>query len=146
MNKNLQSDPITGWPARLYTRLMAILGVRSVYLHAVSLLHTKPHDRVLDVGCGTGTFLKLLEEHAGMSLSLVGVDASEDMLREARARVPVQSTITFADAANLPFPDRSFDHAVSILSFIPSHAGWHQDSGDSGTRAGGEEGRGSVDC
>lgn len=45
------------------------------------------NDNVLDVGCGTGVLSRLLLEWGGQ---LVGVDASEPMLQEARKRLPSQ--------------------------------------------------------
>lgn len=41
-----------------------------------------PGDRVADVGCGTGIFTRLL---AARGLDVVGIDANEDILAEARA-------------------------------------------------------------
>jgi SAM-dependent methyltransferase len=41
-----------------------------------------PRDRVVDVGCGTGIFTRLL---AARGLDVVGIDPNRDMLAEARA-------------------------------------------------------------
>jgi SAM-dependent methyltransferase len=69
----------------------------------VSLARTLvPGGRVLDVGCGTGTFLGALhgdfERH--------GVDVSDSMLDQARAR---GLEVERAGADALPYPDASFD-------------------------------------
>ena len=63
--------------------------------------------RLLDLGCGTGAHTVAFGGHGW---DVTGVDASEDMLRRARARGldGVQ-----ADASMLPFEDASFDAAVS---------------------------------
>jgi SAM-dependent methyltransferase len=42
-----------------------------------------PGARVVDVGCGTGIFSRLLDEHG---LDVIGLDPNADMLAEARAR------------------------------------------------------------
>ena len=63
---------------------------------------------LLDVGCGTGAHSLVLRDHGW---DVVGLDASDDMLRLARAR---GLHVVRADAANLPFDDESFAAAVSI--------------------------------
>ena len=59
----------------------------------------KPTDRVLDVGCGSGTTTILMAERAA---SARGIDISEPMLAVARTRAP-QVEFTLADAATYPF-------------------------------------------
>jgi SAM-dependent methyltransferase len=73
---------------------------------------------VLDVGCGTGTTDRYLVDHVG---SLIGVDVSEEMLALARQSVPAAS-FEWYDGEKLPFPDESFDVAVTIcvLHHVPT--------------------------
>ncbi len=63
---------------------------------------------VLEVGCGTGLILQRL---ARLAHTARGVDLSEGMLAHARTR---GLDVTQADATHLPFPDASFDIAVSF--------------------------------
>lgn len=65
---------------------------------------------LLDVGCGTGHHIKALRA-AGWDAA--GVDASDGMLAHARANNP-GARIEKADVDALPFPDRTFDYALSI--------------------------------
>ena len=77
-----------------------------------------PSDRILDVGCGTGEFERLiLSEHPEQPM--VGVDISEKMLSAARQKNSTHSSATFlrANASALPFPDNSFDLVVSASAF-----------------------------
>jgi ubiquinone/menaquinone biosynthesis C-methylase UbiE len=69
-------------------------------------------DRVLEVGCGVGDFSRELMTGVGRDGSVVGVDASEVMLRTAQARSTTASgepAYAAADAARLPFADATFD-------------------------------------
>ena len=63
---------------------------------------------VLEVGCGTGLILSRL---APIASHLTGVDLSAGMLEKARGR---GLAVVQANALTLPFPDASFDVAVSF--------------------------------
>lgn len=70
--------------------------------------------KVLDVGCNSGEFLKLLKE--GKHCTPVGVDISEPVLELARQK---GLDVVKADAESLPFDDASFD--VVILREVLVH-------------------------
>jgi demethylmenaquinone methyltransferase/2-methoxy-6-polyprenyl-1,4-benzoquinol methylase len=53
----------------------------------VKTLAVEPGDTVLDVGCGTGLCFPGLQQKIGPNGSIVGIDASPDMLNIAAARV-----------------------------------------------------------
>lgn len=81
-------------------------------------------DRVLDVGCGTGSLTFALPEHANVA-SVTGIDLTEPFLAAARAR-NMDARIVFdqGDALALPYADAAFDRAYSmlVLHFIPDAA------------------------
>jgi SAM-dependent methyltransferase len=71
--------------------------------------------RVLDVGCGLGDSAVLIAGHLDGG-EVVGVDQSEPLLAEARARAAAAgASVEFVpgDAAALPFDDASFSAAVT---------------------------------
>ena len=72
----------------------------------------RPHATFLDVGCGTGNYTCALASLGGQ---WHGVDVSGAMLERARAR---RQDVAWAraDAAALPFADRSFDGAICTLA------------------------------
>lgn len=70
---------------------------------------------VLEVGCGTGL---ILEKLARIARRAEGVDLSPGMLEHARRR---GLTVKEGSATELPYPDGSFDVAVSfkVLAHVP---------------------------
>lgn len=79
--------------------------------------------RVLDIGCGNGRFLGALKND---TVSYTGVDFSDKLITIAKERYHARPQTIFqtADALALPFPDHSFDLALSfaVLHHIPSRA------------------------
>ena len=71
--------------------------------------------RVLDVGCGSGEFLRTLAEHGAVA---TGVDPAPGMVALARTLAPL-ADVRIAEAEDLPFADASFDvvTAVNALQF-----------------------------
>lgn len=65
---------------------------------------------ILDVGCGTGANLKLLQGYG----NALGVDISENAIQFCRARGIPENRTFLASALDLPFPDAHFDMAVSF--------------------------------
>lgn len=70
--------------------------------------------KVLDFGCGVGRLSNALAHHVE---SVTGVDISHSMVERANDmnRNPDRVRFTAYDGHRLPFPDASFDSAVSLL-------------------------------
>ena len=78
-------------------------------------------DRVLDLGCGTGSLSFALPALANVG-SAVGIDLTHSYVEAARARnIDPRFSFDVGDARALPYPDASFDRAFSllVLQFIP---------------------------
>ena len=74
-----------------------------------------PDDRLLDVGCGGGVFLKHALESG---CSGTGLDHSREMVRVARATVGGAAEIILGKAEALPFPDQSFTAISCLVAFF----------------------------
>ena len=79
-------------------------------------------ERILDVGCGTGSLSATLAK-ATRASKIVGIDQSENFVDYARSKVhDSRARFEVGDAQNLPFPDHSFDGSMAlfIFNFIPN--------------------------
>ena len=86
------------------------------HYHSFLLKHIALHcEAALDVGCGTGSFSRLL---AKRSDRVVALDLSPRMVEVAKARSKHNSNIEFqvADATGWAFPVEEFDCVVSIAT------------------------------
>lgn len=76
------------------------------------------YSRLLEVGCGTGYFLKDL---SCVSDEVFGVDFSKNMIKVAKERFE-KSNLVISDADYLPFNDNSFECVISftLLQNLPN--------------------------
>jgi ubiquinone/menaquinone biosynthesis C-methylase UbiE len=94
------------------------LGRRRATFQALAVAAgVKPGQRVLDVGCGTGYFARLIAESIGVSGVVVGVDASQEMVAYASQRAGRTRNCQFqlGTAESLSLPSEHFDVVVSSL-------------------------------
>jgi SAM-dependent methyltransferase len=84
---------------------------------------TIPGDRALDVGTGTGLFLRAAAQRWSLR-SVLGVDLSFGMLHTARVASPSSWAFVVADAAALPAHSGLFDlvAAIAVLPYLPDVA------------------------
>jgi SAM-dependent methyltransferase len=78
----------------------AVPAIQRLRSTAVEMAGVRMGHRVVDVGCGTGDLARALATMVGADGWVVGIDASETMLTEARRRI---------DAATLPLEFRAGD-------------------------------------
>ena len=75
-----------------------------------------PDDRLLDVGCGGGVFMRHAQAETGCTV--IGVDHSRDMVRLARKTTECRARVVRGSAEQLPFADREFTAICSIVAFF----------------------------
>jgi SAM-dependent methyltransferase len=70
--------------------------------------------RVLDIGCGVGSFLRLVAERGGRPS---GLDASDALVAFARERLP-DADLRVGEMEELPWEDATFDLVTGFNSFF----------------------------
>jgi len=75
------------------------------------------HKDALDIGCGTGRWLCTLINLGARSV--IGVDASPEMILRARAKPSLRGRLVMADTCTLPLRSQSSD--VMVCSFTIGH-------------------------
>jgi ubiquinone/menaquinone biosynthesis C-methylase UbiE len=83
-------------------------------------LNLQPEDDYLEIGCGSGIFMKLYASHVR---SITGLDHSEDMVKLAthyNRKCVEEGTAEFrqGEASELPWEDEKFSAAVAIATFM----------------------------
>jgi SAM-dependent methyltransferase len=84
------------------------------YEEAIRQVGVSAGQRVLDVGCGTGVFLRLVADRGAEAF---GLDASEALLEIARERVP-EADLRVGEMEALPYDDDSFDVVTGFNAFF----------------------------
>jgi ubiquinone/menaquinone biosynthesis C-methylase UbiE len=103
----------------LYDLIAKLLGADRARQTLFELAPLLPGDRVLDIGCGTGTFATMLKQRYP-GIEVTGIDPDPKALARARhkaerAKVPVRFDQGFADS--LEYPAASFDTVFSSFMF-----------------------------
>lgn len=89
---------------------------RSLYPVMLEQLFRLPFHTALDLGCGTGELMnRILLRDSGKILT--GIDLSENMLREAKAKLGNRALLLLGDSERLPFGGGSFDVVFCNDSF-----------------------------
>ena len=73
------------------------------------------YNKLLDVGCGTGYLINLLQYKD--NTLFYGLDLSEEMLKMAKSKNIRNAEFILGSADKLPFDDNSFDVVTCIQSF-----------------------------
>lgn len=85
----------------------------------VKLLNLENGEKLLDVGCGTGTLL-IVAKKLNPDIDAIGIDIDEKILKIATEKTKKENlkvSYLNASADRLPFKNSSFDVVVSSLAF-----------------------------
>jgi ubiquinone/menaquinone biosynthesis C-methylase UbiE len=100
-----------------YDPMVKLLGADSARAALLEQADLRPGYRVLDIGCGTGTFVALVKQ-LHPDVEVVGLDPDPKALARARRKslrsgVSIQLDQGFAD--ELPYPEHAFDRVFSCF-------------------------------
>lgn len=103
----------------LYDPIVRLMGFERSRHELISQADVNPDHQVLDLGCGTGTFVVLLKRQYPTA-QVIGLDPDEKALQRAenkvrRAGLSVQLDRGFGD--ELPYETDSFDRVFSSFMF-----------------------------
>ncbi|MGH2617942.1 MAG: methyltransferase domain-containing protein [Thermomicrobiales bacterium] len=113
-NTSFSDIDATARPTELVShqdRVNAQVAIQAYKQQAYALLELRAGDRVLDVGCGSGDDVQALARIVGPTGKATGIDLSETMVAQARARSEgLQLPVEFqsGDIGRLDFPDGVF--------------------------------------
>lgn len=112
MSGGLEFDEATSRKVESLYLTSDVVAQRRRILGALAL---REAERVLDIGSGPGLLAHDMAVAVGPEGRVCGIDISDAMLAMSEKRCAGQPWVEFqsADATNLPYPDGSFDAAVS---------------------------------
>jgi len=95
-------------------------GLRTVYENVATVLNLQPEDDFLEIGFGSGIFIKSYASHVR---SIAGLDHSEDMVKLAtkyNRELVEAGTAEFqhGEASQLPWEDERFSAVATIATFV----------------------------
>ncbi len=115
-DKKRLSDLHFSKEAAEYDRSQRYAPLRAVHPRIAEEALSEPFRTVLDIGCGTGALLRIIQEK-GTDARLFGIDLSERMIRMAKAKLGEKADLRVSDSEKLPFSNGAFDLVLCTFSF-----------------------------
>jgi len=88
---------------------------RHDYKYILSAIKTIHPERLIDIGCGPGAFLQLVQDRFP-EIQLNALDLSEEMVQETKERLADTSIITVGDAEKMPLDDSQYQCVTCNMS------------------------------
>jgi len=120
VSEKVAAGSMQGW-GKTYDALVGLLtfGQEGKLRRAtLELAHITPGERILEVGCGTGTLTLAAKAKTGAGGQVSGIDIAPDMIETAKrkaARAGLEVVFQVARIEEIPFPDGQFDLVLSSL-------------------------------
>ncbi len=107
------------WLLPLYDPVVKLLGAGRARTILLDEAAVRPGNRLLDIGCGTGTFATLIKR-LYPDVDATGLDPDPKALERAKRKAERLGVMIRWDQGfsnELPYPDTSFDHVFSTFMF-----------------------------
>ena len=89
--------------------------IRTTHKKAINIIKIRNNSKILDAGCGTGNFLRILES-SKKNLNLYGIDISKEMLKIAKGKLK-KSKLEIKSVEKIGLKNNSFDYVFSVDAF-----------------------------
>ena len=99
-------------------KILDTWGERNTWIEIQHLLLDKKNTRILDIACGTGKVIKILNK-IGIN-NVYGCDISDFLIDKAKEKGIPDNKLVVCDATNLPYKEDEFDFSFSISKKLAS--------------------------
>jgi len=112
VSEKVAAGSMQGW-GKTYDLLTAVMSFgqeRKLRQATLDLAHITPGERILEVGCGTGTLTLAAKVRAGAGSRVSGIDIAPDMIETAKrkaAKAGEEIDFQVGRIQEIPYPDGS---------------------------------------
>lgn len=106
------------WFYDIFVRIFFAGKIQTMMQSTVRLANIQSGEKVLDIGCGTGTLIILAKQTSGNNAEIYGTDAAPEMIERAQEKArhdKVDVDFQTGLAENIQFPDNTFDLVMNSL-------------------------------